>query len=205
MAWSISALTAAASRIPDSLSYTDNSEHGTDICDDGLDNDVDGLADFRIDGFRDPGCANAFDTDERAGADLPCDDYDDADGDGFPAYRSDGAGDPGCDGPADSSELGLTACDDGMEGDCDGLIDMDDPGCTNPTDDDERYPAPLWCRDDFPGIIHSQCDDCSHNHDSDGLDDWHVDPAQREPQCVCPQDCSVWSQFPGDCAGWTPP
>jgi hypothetical protein len=53
--------------------------------------------------------------------------------------------DPGCASPTDNDESDngngetptVYACNDGIDNDNDGLIDMDDPGCASPTDNDE--------------------------------------------------------------------
>ncbi|MDJ0785244.1 MAG: CRTAC1 family protein [Myxococcota bacterium] len=73
------------------------------LCNDGFDNDGDGLVDFPDD----PGCDDALDTSERSAA-LPCDDGIDGDGDGWTDHRpdqdSDGIGefpgDPACHSPS---------------------------------------------------------------------------------------------------------
>lgn len=94
-------------------------------CDDGLDEDGDGLTDYPAD----PGCTSPSDSDERE-ATLTCDNGIDDDGDGL----SDLA-DPGCDDPTDPDERGSTyQCDNGLDDDLDGLIDYPaDPGCAAPT------------------------------------------------------------------------
>ena len=87
-------------------------------CDDGIDNDGDGLVDMA-----DPGCANGADTSEQ-NSQAACDDGIDNDGDGLIDMA-----DPGCSSPSDPSEQNaLAACDDGIDNDGDGLIDMADPG-----------------------------------------------------------------------------
>ncbi len=65
-------------------------------CNDGLDEDGDGLTDFP----NDPGCSDANDTDER-GAAFECDNGLDDDGDGLFDYPDDG----GCTSPFDDTEL----------------------------------------------------------------------------------------------------
>jgi hypothetical protein len=65
-------------------------------CSDGLDDDGDGLTDFP----NDPGCTDAFDTDER-GAAYECDNGLDDDGDGLFDYPDDF----GCSSPFDDAEL----------------------------------------------------------------------------------------------------
>jgi hypothetical protein len=88
----------------------DDSEWGTTACDDGLDNDGDGLEDYNSmnNGFplyperRDPGCSTPMDYDERGS--LTCDDGLDNDGDGVVDYRAAPGGDPQCLSPEDDSE-----------------------------------------------------------------------------------------------------
>jgi len=160
------------------------------VCQDGIDQDGDGL----VDGD-DPGCTTFFDFSERSSA-LPCDDGLDNDGDGgvdFPAdpecvspagasewpqcsdqLDNDGdgyvdvGGDPGCADAADPSERapGLP-CDDGVDNDGDGLTDLADPHCLRPGDDSER----------------AACDD---GLDNDG--DLAVD--LLDPGCSDPEDRS---------------
>jgi glutamine amidotransferase-like uncharacterized protein len=104
-------------------------------CNDGLDNDGDGLIDYPAD----PGCADLGDDDETDP--LPpkqCEDGVDNDGDGkidFPA-------DFGCTAESDDDEInnGATQCSDGIDNDGDGLVDHDDLGCLNAADDDETDP-----------------------------------------------------------------
>lgn len=63
-----------------------------------------------------------------------CDDGQDNDGDGYIDYPDD----PGCSSKNDKSELNPEIeCDDGDDNDGDGDTDMDDAGCSGPTDDDE--------------------------------------------------------------------
>src|SRR5688572_21585510 len=66
-------------------------------------------------------------------------------------------------------------CEDGVDNDGDGLVDLNDPGCTTPLDDDERNAA--------------ECGDGSDN-DGDGLADYGQDPdcesaadPSEQPQC----------------------
>jgi Subtilase family len=80
-------------------------------CNDGIDNDGDGAADFA---GLDPGCASAEDASERSAA-LRCDDGLDNDGDGRIDYRADGSGDLGCAGP--SSKREDPQCQDGIDND----------------------------------------------------------------------------------------
>ena len=105
-------------------------------CNDGLDNDVDGLVDLA-----DPGCANASDPSELNAA-FACDDGLDNDGDSLVDHA-----DPGCANATDTSEQNASlACDDGIDNDGDGLVDLADPGCANATDTSEQN-ASLACDD----------------------------------------------------------
>jgi hypothetical protein len=94
-------------------------------CDDGLDDDLDGLADYPAD----PGCSSPTDTDEREPT-LACDNGLDDDGDGLIDLA-----DVGCSGPGDTSERGAPyACDNGVDDDLDSLVDYpNDPECLHPT------------------------------------------------------------------------
>jgi hypothetical protein len=94
-------------------------------CDDGLDDDGDGLIDFPAD----PGCSSLTDSDERNLA-LACDNGLDDDTDGLTDMN-----DPGCSSPSDISERGASfQCDNGLDDDGDLLVDFpDDDGCLHPT------------------------------------------------------------------------
>jgi polyhydroxybutyrate depolymerase len=83
-------------------------------CNDGLDNDGDGLTDYPDDS----GCTDASDRSEKDDS-LPCDDGADNDGDGWIDYPED----PGCFHPA--AHLEDCGCQDGNDNDGDGLIDFD--------------------------------------------------------------------------------
>jgi len=94
-------------------------------CDDGVDNDGDGLADGD-----DPGCESAADLFEQIDL-LVCDDGVDNDGDGAAD-----AADPGCAGPWWPTEA--PACDDGVDNDGDGGIDFGgDPDCASASQNSE--------------------------------------------------------------------
>jgi len=94
-------------------------------CDDGLDDDGDGLTDYPLD----PGCSSLTDTSERE-LTLACDNGLDDDNDGTIDL-----GDGGCTDPADISERGSAAeCDNGIDDDLDTLFDFpNDTGCLHPT------------------------------------------------------------------------
>lgn len=104
-------------------------------CNDGVDNDLDGLTDFPAD----PGCTDFFDTTEDT--EIECSDGVDNDLDGFTDYPDD----PDCYAETDESEA--DTCDDGIDNDHDGLVDyvkdpkMGDPGCAAASDHNEMsYP-----------------------------------------------------------------
>jgi hypothetical protein len=84
-------------------------------CQDGIDNDADGLVDFPTD----LGCANAGDLSER----RECNDGFDNDGDGLLDFAG---GDVGC--TTNNSTLEDPQCDDGRDNDGDGAIDWDGEG-----------------------------------------------------------------------------
>lgn len=96
-----------------------------EACNDGLDQDGDGLIDYPTD----PGCTDASDATETDPA-LICDDGLDNDGDGVAD-----ALDPGCANPTDTTETDpALVCDDGIDNDGDGLVDFGiDPGCASPS------------------------------------------------------------------------
>ncbi len=64
----------------------------------------------------------------------------------------------------------IPQCNDGRDNDGDDLVDMRDPGCDSPEDDDEEDPEPVY-----------QCND-NRDNDGDGLID------MRDPGCDSPQD-----------------
>ncbi|MEN8159794.1 MAG: S8 family serine peptidase [Myxococcota bacterium] len=89
-------------------------------CENGVDDDADGLTDDL-----DPGCDDPSDDSERSDA-LPCDDGADNDSDGFVDHSpTPGAGDPGCQSPSGARED--PQCQDGVNNDPgqDALIDFD--------------------------------------------------------------------------------
>ena len=109
-------------------------------CNDGLDNDGDGLFDLN-----DPGCTDANDNDEfnvvtPPPAPMACNDGLDNDGDGL--FDLD---DPGCTDINDNDEFNVVTpppapvyeCNDGIDNDGDGKIDMADNGCSSSTDNTE--------------------------------------------------------------------
>ena len=104
-------------------------------CDDGLDNDGDGLVDLD-----DPGCADADDLSEQSPL-LPCDDGVDDDGDGLTDYRvAPGAGDPGCASPVAARED--PKCQNGLDDDGDGFRDWDGGASAGVAPADQTAPDP---------------------------------------------------------------
>ena len=132
-------------------------------------------------------CATCFGPVESDGT-LRCRAQDDGCPDGF-TCRPDGfcgrmAGSavdaaPNVDGPRSDgprSDGGkLPACSNGIDDDCDGKIDMEDPGCSSPMDDDEHGTK--------------KCDDGIDN-DGDGYIDFKVPGCgpPGDPQCTKPDD-----------------
>lgn len=88
-------------------------------CQDGIDNDGDGL----VDRAADPGCASADDLSEQ----VECEDGFDNDGDGAADFAG---GDAGC--ASTGASLEDPACDDGRDNDADGFIDADGGGAGEP-------------------------------------------------------------------------
>ncbi len=118
-----------------------NNETNLPQCNDGRDNDGNGLVDFGP-GPRDPGCASAADTTEATSppptASPQCSDGVDNDGDGKVDYPND----PGCTSRADEDEVDPPvppACADGIDNDGDLRIDLADPGCSSASDNDEFH------------------------------------------------------------------
>jgi subtilisin family serine protease len=92
-------------------------------CDDGIDNDSDGFADYPDD----LGCLDAIDPSEKDDTGTyPCDDGIDNDDDGYVDYPDD----VGCYHPYWFLED--PACQNGSDDDGDGLTDLADPGCITP-------------------------------------------------------------------------
>lgn len=150
-------------------------------CNDGLDNDGDGLVDSA-----DPGCDLNDNVTETPDPVFPqCSDGEDNDGDGF----IDGD-DPGCTNADDDDEYNepLPAqCADGIDNDGDTRIDFpNDPGCGLALEDDESDDCP-----DGP-----DCPACSDGMDNDGDDkaDYPSDPG-----CGSAADVDEFNSTPGVC------
>lgn len=142
------------------------------ICSNGEDDDFDGITDFPFE----PGCQSAADDTEEDPDLLPlCANHYDDDGNG----RIDWPDDPGCIYSADATEAGVDdpnpRCSDGVDNDLDGLIDLADPGCERPSDDDE--------------MDLNQINDCSDDidNDGDGFIDWPLDTGCTGAGDACEQ------------------
>jgi hypothetical protein len=150
-------------------------------CNDGFDNDGDGL----IDGA-DPGCELNGDL-EAPDPVLPqCNDGVDNDGDALVDFPDD----PGCASEDDDDEFNEPVpaqCSDGMDNDGDGRIDYpNDPGCDFANTDDETDDCP-----DGP-----DCPECSDgiDNDNDGETDYPSDPG-----CGFAADADEFNTIPGVC------
>ncbi|UPA22128.1 DUF11 domain-containing protein [Candidatus Peribacteria bacterium] len=175
-------------------------------CNDGVDNDGDGMFDMADAGCTDMGDNSEFNVAVDTGNDqdqggmdqqdngqmdvmvpaAQCSDTVDNDGDGMTDMA-----DAGCTSPNDNDEWNFiqtssaapqAACSDGIDNDGDGQTDMNDPGCTNPDDDNEFNPpassaAPAACND---GI--------------DNDNDNRVD--MNDPGCTSPSDNDEWNFVP---------
>ena len=122
-------------------------------CQDGLDNDSDGVTDFP----NDFSCTSAQDNDE-TNIKSQCQDGLDNDTDGLIDLL-----DPGCSNNQDNNEAdGTSQCQDGLDNDSDGATDFpNDFSCTSAQDNDETN-------------IKAQCQDGADN-DSDGATDFPND------------------------------
>ena len=97
-----------------------------------------------------------------------CRDGSDNDGDGY----TDWPDDPGCQNKNDNSELNLNIeCDDGSDNDGDDDIDMNDGGCSSPTDDDETNCGDGVCEGgETSGTCPADCGEPDSCSDTDGGD-----------------------------------
>lgn len=128
-------------------------------CDNGRDDDGDGLTDLD-----DPGCESPGDGDEGGDPPAACANTTDDDGDGLTDLD-----DPGCTSAADDDETNSApVCANGVDDDGDGLVDLEDPGCAEADDGDETDP---------PAACANGVDD-----DGDGATD------MEDPGCASPTD-----------------
>ncbi|MCP4445174.1 MAG: hypothetical protein GY811_07520 [Myxococcales bacterium] len=176
---------------------------GSDECNDGADNDKDGLIDSM-----DPGCTVNGDKESPDPILTACNDSVDNDGDGLIDTE-----DPGCTDGLDEDEYNepVSACQDGIDNDMDGLIDFPyDPGCTFSIKDSEL--------DDCPDG--ANCPDCSNGIDDDedgqadypddlgcnaagDLDEFNADPSICGAAVLIqplPNDGEAMGQFTGSAA-----
>ena len=170
----------------DLVGYSTASEGGSceTICDDGVDNDGDGLTDCD-----DPNCAG----DDACLTDEICDDGLDNDGDSYIDCNDfDCDDDPACEG------AGETDCDDGIDNDDNGYVDCDDFDCNDDpacggtggdeicddgidNDGDSYVDCDDWdCDDDAACGGSSESEVCDDGIDNDGdsyvdCDDWDCD------------------------------
>jgi len=142
-------------------------QFGIPECNDGLDNDGDGVIDLA-----DPGCSDVNDHTEDPET-TECQDGEDNDGDGLID-----SGDPACHAggifeglylPTHNNEASATTqCQDGIDNDNDGVCDFNgcvidnitlsrDPGCTLPTDNREDL-GTTQCQDDIDNDGDGFCD-----------------------------------------------
>ncbi|MBI4439947.1 hypothetical protein HY638_03160 [Candidatus Woesearchaeota archaeon] len=176
-------------------------------CEDGLDNDGDGLIDMN-----DPGCSSPQDDDESDGT-SQCQDGINNDGDSATDYPADFS----CSSPQDDDEtLPRAQCQDSLDNDGDGLTDLNDPGCASDQDNDESngtsecqdgidndndgatdFPNDFSCsspQDDDETLPRAQCQDAIDN-DGDGLIDFPADPG-----CSSNQDNNEFNLPPPQCS-----
>ncbi len=198
-------------------------------CEDGIDNDGDGVADLD-----DPGC-DPSDPEDYWELGGECDDRLDNDGDGLVDVD-----DPDCDSLADPSEGEISACSDEWDNDGDGWIDhveddpatagydeslFGDPGCESADDTSEDNTDLGECADgvdnDGDGDIDGHDDECADtlgqgwaqfsefpqcsdgaDNDGDGLTDYPDDPEceSAEDNLEAPVGCEDGLDNDGD--GW---
>jgi hypothetical protein len=147
----------------------------TEVCNDGFDNECDGLID-------------CYDTDD-CGLDAECTACTDDDGDGY--FSIDATPCSGSDDCIDSDESinpGATEiCDDSIDNDCNGYIDTGDAYCQD-NDGDGYTPSDNDCDDNAASInpgVKEVCDDGIDN-DCDG----DIDSA--DSRCIDTQDSSCF-------------
>ena len=79
------------------------------------------------------------------------------------------------DGPETDAAVMAAACANGLDDDGDGLVDLDDPGCTDATDDDESDPVVSACAngedDDGDGLTDLDDPGCANAADDDETDE----------------------------------
>lgn len=120
--------------------------YGDYTCNDGIDNNGDGLVDFD-----DPLCVSGF------AGESSCTDGTDNDEDGW-LDELDNDCDPDDPDAQEDGSNSDTACSDGLDSDGDGWIDVEDPGCEDGFDDDEG------------GLGTTECNDGEDNDGRGGID-----------------------------------
>lgn len=121
---------------------------------------IDNNGDGKIDYPNDPGCASANDTSETQN-------------------------DPSCSGPSDDSEA--EQCNNTLDDDSDGLIDVADPGCWTDRNDPNSYDM----TDDNEGDATSECQDGIDNDGNELID------YPNDPNCSSALDDSEQPSTPG--------
>lgn len=167
----------------------------TEVCNDNIDNDCDGLVDCD-----DPGCSGSPDC-------VPPPICTDSDSDGFFA-------EPGCgtaidcnDANANINPAAAEVCNDSIDNDCDGIVDCADTDCTGSPDcappactdaDADTYFAEAGCGtavdcDDTNAAINpgaaEVCND-SMDNDCDGFVDCDDTDCDISPDCAAPPVCT---------------
>ena len=93
-----------------------------------------------------------------------------------------------------SCNIPSPACSDELDNDNDGLFDMDDPGCTSPSDDSEENPINIICNQD------SDCNDLNDYTRDDcinpGCENSHC--SNTPIQCLTNSDCNDSNNYTFD-------
>ncbi len=139
-----------------------------EVCDDGIDNNCDGLGD-------------CYDTDD-CGTVAACTDCTDGDGDGYYDDNIDDvcSGKNDCNDSDGSINPGATEiCDDTIDNDCNGDIDLADAYCSDDKDGDDYTPSENDCNDNDASInpgVKEVCDDGIDNNCNGKID-------SADPKC----------------------
>ena len=135
---------------------------GSEICDNGLDDDGDGLPDCE-----DESCAFHPACEELPSSEQSCDDGSDDDGDGLVDCA-----DPDCAPDCDSHPTTETSCENGLDDDLDGDRDCDDLDCTG---------APVCCLG--AGCVGPEICDNGVDDNADGSTDCADQQCRAAPFC----------------------
>ncbi|RME55577.1 hypothetical protein D6777_00050, partial [Candidatus Woesearchaeota archaeon] len=141
-------------------------------CADNIDNDNDGLVDMD-----DPGCESPDDNDEKNRFYIPFFK--------LPNFQF-----------FFIPDENNNQCSDGVDNDNDGLVDMDDPGCENPEDDDESNEENSQCSDnidnDNDGLVDMDDPGCENPEDDDeSNEDNNQCSDTTDPGCESPEDDEI--------------